>query len=145
MAIIHQESRFTADAKPPRTKLLGIIPWFRPTSAYGYSQALKSTWHRYVKATGKHFAARDAFADASDFIGWYAHRAKIRAGINPANARTLYLAYHEGIGGYMRGTFNRKGWLLAVSRKVQRRAWTYSWQLRQCKHKLKKKPWWRIW
>lgn len=29
MAIMHQESRFVADAQPPRPKLLGFIPWFR--------------------------------------------------------------------------------------------------------------------
>ena len=30
MAIMHQESHFVADAQPPRTSLLGIIPWFSP-------------------------------------------------------------------------------------------------------------------
>ena len=39
MAIMHQESRFQADAKPPRKKLLGFIPGSRLSSAYGYSQA----------------------------------------------------------------------------------------------------------
>jgi hypothetical protein len=44
MAIMSQESNFVADAKPPRTWLLGFIPWFRPSSAYGYAQALDGTW-----------------------------------------------------------------------------------------------------
>ncbi|MBT3049124.1 MAG: hypothetical protein KME53_19375, partial [Candidatus Thiodiazotropha sp. (ex Clathrolucina costata)] len=29
LAIIHQESRFEQDAKPPREKLFWFIPWFR--------------------------------------------------------------------------------------------------------------------
>ena len=47
MAIMHQESRFDATAKPARKKLFGFIPWFRPSDAYGYSQALGSTWTGY--------------------------------------------------------------------------------------------------
>jgi len=39
MAIMHQESRFVATAKPPRKKIWGVIPGPRPSDAYGYSQA----------------------------------------------------------------------------------------------------------
>ena len=35
MSFIKQESSFIAEAKPPRSKLLGFIPWKRPTSAKG--------------------------------------------------------------------------------------------------------------
>ena len=41
LAIIHQESRFRAKAKPPRRRILWIIPGPRPSSALGYTQALK--------------------------------------------------------------------------------------------------------
>ena len=44
MAIIHQESKFDARAKPGRQKLLWVIPWRRPSTAYGYTQALDGTW-----------------------------------------------------------------------------------------------------
>ena len=40
MAIIFQESAFEHDARPPRDKLLGIIPWKRPSNAYGYARAV---------------------------------------------------------------------------------------------------------
>lgn len=70
MAIIHQESRFVADAKPPRKYLLGVIPWVRPSNAYGYSQALNGTWDLYKKSTGRWSADRDNLEDAVDFIGW---------------------------------------------------------------------------
>src|SRR6056297_948091 len=39
MAIMWQESRFQPTIEPPREKLLGIIPWMRPSTANGFSQA----------------------------------------------------------------------------------------------------------
>ena len=73
MATIYTESGFRHNAKPPRTKLLGFIPWKRKSSAYGYSQALDGTWDRYQRETGRWAARRTDFADAMQFIGWY-HR-----------------------------------------------------------------------
>jgi len=146
MAVVHQESHFNATAKPPREKILWIIPWFRPTSAYGYSQAVNETWKRYKRDTGKgYFTSRDAFGDAADFIGWYANQAHIRASVDKNNAYEVYLAYHEGVGGYSRGTHRSKQWLLAVAKKVQRRAWIYRTQLLRCQTSLPEKPWWHLW
>lgn len=137
MAIIHQESKFDANAQPQRTKLLWFIPWSRPTTAYGYSQALKGTWALYKDARdgGHFFASRDSFGDAVDFIGWYANQAYIRAGIHRSNAFALYLAYHEGITGYQRKTYLKKGWLVPVAHKVETRAHIYQAQLAHC-HRL---------
>lgn len=53
MATIYTESGFRHNAKPPRTKLFGFIPWTRVSSAYGYSQALDGTWARYQSETGR--------------------------------------------------------------------------------------------
>lgn len=143
MAIIYQESHFRATAKPPRTKLLWVIPWKRPTSAYGYSQAITNTWKRYKKDTNRSFASRDAFGDAADFIGWYVNYIHHKLDISPKNAEQIYLAYHEGTGNYRRGTHHKKAWLLNVAKKVQSRAWTYNWQLSRCEKDLPKKPWWK--
>jgi len=143
MAIIHQESKFNAKAKPPRKKLLWVIPWKRPSSSYGYSQALKQTWENYKKDSGNSGADRDEFSDATDFIGWYSHQALKRCGIPKDNAYDLYLAYHEGFGGYKKGTYLRKGWLMNVAKKVNARANTYHRQLQACQNKLPKKPLWR--
>jgi len=140
MAIIYQESRFNGKAKPPRTKLLWVIPWTRPTSAYGYAQALDSTWDSYKKATGKHFVGRNDFGDATDFIAWYGYNARKRAGISLWNAYAQYLAFHEGVGGYMRGTYRHKQWLINVAHKVERRSRIFSYQLRRCQGSIKK-PW----
>ncbi|MDF1677073.1 MAG: transglycosylase SLT domain-containing protein [Legionellaceae bacterium] len=141
MAIIHQESKFNARAKPERTKLLWVIPWTRPSSAYGYAQVLDTTWSGYKRSTGRMFASRSNFADAADFIGWYANQARARAGISPHNTKALYLAYHEGIGGYQRGTYWRKRWLVQVARKVETRAKIYEAQLSRCEATVKRKAW----
>lgn len=47
MATIYTESAFRPYARPPRTKLLGFIPWKRQSTAYGYAQALDGTWSVY--------------------------------------------------------------------------------------------------
>ncbi|WP_028387621.1 transglycosylase SLT domain-containing protein [Legionella fairfieldensis] len=135
MAIIHQESKFDGRAKPPRTKLLWIIPWKRPSTAYGYTQALHSTWRQYKRDEGGGgiWAARDVFSDAVDFIGWYANQANRRAGISRDDAYRLYLAYHEGIGGYQRKTYLQKPWLIQVARKVKARSQIFQAQLNQCR------------
>jgi len=146
MAIIYYESSFSATARPPREKLLWIIPWMRPSSAYGYSQALKGTWRSYKQDTGRIKASRDAFADAADFIGWDANQVAKKTGVSKANssAYMIYLAYHEGINGYMQGTYRNKPWLMAVARRVQHRAWVYQRQLLVCESELPKKPWWKM-
>lgn len=145
MAIMHQESRFHAKAKPPRKKILGFIPGFRPSNAYGYSQALDSTWDDYKRSAGRYGADRDDFGDAIDFIGWYNYQSHKRSGISRSNAYGLYLAYHEGHGGYNRGTYRKKKWLMKVARKVERRAGTYQSQLVGCEEELKDKGWFSGW
>lgn len=139
MAIIHQESKFDARAKPSRTKLLWVIPWKRPSSATGYTQALNGTWSSYKRSNGSILSHRGDFTDGVDFIGWYANQAYVRAGIPRNNAYQLYLAYHEGVGGYQRKTYLKKPWLISVARKVQARSALYAMQLRSCN--LKKRSW----
>ena len=137
MAIMHQESKFVADARPPRRYLLGIIPWGRTSSAYGYAQAKTGTWSDYRRATGNGGADRDDFSDAIDFIGWYVSESHRRNGVSKWDANAQYLNYHEGWGGYKRGSYRKKQWLLGVAGKVQRRAERYGAQYRQCKETLK--------
>lgn len=145
MAIMHQESRFVARARPPRKKYLGFIPGPRPSDSYGYSQALGSTWDGYRRSTGNYGADRDDFTDAIDFIGWYNYQSHRRNGISRSDVYRLYLAYHEGHGGFSRGSFNKKPWLTEVARKVERRAATYQRQLNACEQDLKKQGWFSGW
>ena len=132
MAIMHQESKFDPHATPPRTKLLWVIPWSRPSTAYGYTQALRSTWAQYKHTSRGMWASREDFSDAVDFIGWYADQAYIKARISRSNAYELYLAYHEGIGGYQRRSYLNKPWLVNVAKKVELRSQIYQAQLRHC-------------
>lgn len=136
LAFIHQESRFDATARPPRKKLFGFIPTFRPSSAYGYPQALDATWKGYKQATKNRFADRDDFSDAADFIGWYIGLSRIKLGIPTENVRDHYLAYHEGRGGYASASYANKNWLMAVANKVQSRSASYAAQLRACETEL---------
>ena len=71
MAFIYQESGFRARARPARTRILGVIPGPRPSDAFGYAQALDSTWDDYRESTGNRLARRSNFAHAVDFVGWY--------------------------------------------------------------------------
>ncbi len=139
LAIVYQESRFVARARPPRKRFLGIFPGARPSSAYGYGQILDGTWQEYRASVGRRAAARDDFGDVVDFIGWYGDRAHGRAGIAKNDAGALYLAYHEGIGGYSRGTHIAKGWLVQVARKVSVRAARYQKQYDACRERLERK------
>jgi len=145
MAIIYQESRFRAEARPPRKKFLWIFPGPRPSSAFGYAQAADFTWKEYQKSTGRRGADRDDFGDAVDFVGWYCHMSNRRCGISKTNARDLYLAYHEGHGGFNRKTYRRKAWLLQVASKVGRRAQTYARQLKTCEKEFQKRSGCCLW
>lgn len=141
MAIMHQESRFVADAKPPRPWLFGIIPWFRNSSAYGYPQAQDGTWDWYLKEAGSWSADRDDFEDASDFIGWYCTVSYKKLGISKWDTANQYLAYHEGHGGFKRKTYLKKPWLLKTAKKVSRQAQTFKQQLNRCKTELESTGW----
>lgn len=141
LAIIYQESRFVHDAKPPRRKLLWVIPWTRMSSAYGYGQIKDSTWDWYLDSTGRLFADRDDFDDVVDFIGWYGNVSHRTLGISKQDAYSQYLAYHEGHGGFKRKSYKKKKWLVKVARKVDTRAKSYHAQLKQCEDSLDKGGW----
>ena len=139
MAIIHQESKFRADARPPRGSCLWIFPGPRPSSAYGYTQAGNETWEEYRKSTGNTGADRDDFEDSLDFIGWYCHLSYLRCRISKNDPYHLYLAYHEGHGGFNRKSYRKKAWLLQVARKVESRARTYKGQLASCEREFQRR------
>ena len=76
LAIIKMESDFDWLAKPQRQKIFKVIPYKRPSSSFGYSQAVKGTWKQYKVETGNKFATRARFKDSVDFIGWYTNKTK---------------------------------------------------------------------
>jgi len=141
MAIMRQESSFKEDAAPPRSKILWFIPGPRKSSAYGYAQAKDGTWDWYKKSIGSWGADRDDFDDAIDFVGWYNHQSYKTNGIKKTDAYRLYLAYHEGHGGYKRQSYNKKPWLKKVARKVSQQAARYKKQLQSCEKRLQSGGW----
>ncbi|MCD9500421.1 hypothetical protein [Photobacterium carnosum] len=142
MAIMKQESSYRHDALPPKDYVLGFIPWGRVSSAYGYAQAQDPAWADFQKHTG-HGGSRSSFDDAMQFIGWYTHETQRQLGVSKWNAYGQYLAYHEGRGGYKRGTYRNKPWLMKVARKVEQQSREYGWQLKQCRKELdNNKSWW---
>ena len=137
MAIIKKESGFDWLAKPERTKIFKIIPWKRPSSSFGYSQAVVGTWDMYKKSTGNTLASRVLFKDSSDFIGWYVNQTYKRLKISKKNYFRQYLAYHEGWKNYKH--YNKKSNVVGYAKQVSIQAKKYRSQLNRCKRKLNKK------
>ncbi len=131
LSIMKQESGFRHNAIPVDAKGKPL------SSALGYSQALDGTWNDYVKENGP--AKRKDFGDSADFIGWYADKMERQAKISKSDTYNLYLAFHEGAGGYKKGTYKSKPWLLNVAAKVDKQAVIYNTQLQQCEKKKMKK------
>jgi len=136
MAILRQESSFISDARPPREWLLGFIPLPRPSSAYGYAQALDSSWDLYRIKVNRRDADRENFADAVDFVGWYCDVTHRTLDIAKGDAKRLYLAYHEGQEGFRQGSYEQKPWLMPVAQKVAYNARRYRDQLKGCEKAL---------
>lgn len=132
MAMMYQESKFVANARPPHKYALGVIPMGRQSSAYGFSQALDGTWREYQQQHGGSGKRRDNIHHATDFMGWYMDKSRKSLSLPMTDIYNHYLAYHEGRGGFRRGTYNSKAWLLRVTRQVADRAVMYDVQLRGC-------------
>lgn len=132
MAIMRVESDFDATARPPREYLLGVIPWTRLSSAYGYSQALVGTWRDYESVVDKR-EARNHFRNAADFVAWYTDQSHWRLHIPMSDVYALYLAYHEGWTGYAERTYWDKPWLKQVAWRANSFARLYQEQLWHCR------------
>jgi len=141
MAFVKQESSFRHDARPPKDYILGIIPWGRVSSAYGYAQAQDPAWEDFQKATN-HGGSRTSFDDSLMFIGWYTTETHKQLGISKWDPYNQYLAYHEGRGGYKRKTYQGKPSLIKIARKVEQQAKDYGWQLKQCRQELESNSSW---
>ena len=130
LAIIKMESKFDWLAKPPRQKLFKIIPYKRPSSSFGYSQAVKGTWEQYKKETDNKLAVRTRFKDSVDFIGWYTNKSSSILKISKNDAFKQYIAYHEGWGGFKNYKDNKK--IINLAKKVEKQSNIYKKQLLKC-------------
>ena len=137
LAIIKMESDFDWLAKPARQKIFTVIPYKRPSSSFGYSQAVKGTWEQYKKETGNNLATRVRFKDSVDFIGWYTNKTESILKISKKDAFKQYVAYHEGWGNFKYYKKNKK--VIKLANKVKKQSNTYKKQLIECKNSLNKK------
>ena len=132
LAIMKQESSFEAKARPAREGGFLFIPGKRPSTAYGYSQALNATWEEYKRDSGNGGADRHSFKDSSDFIGWYINQTGKKTGVGQYDYKAHYLAYHEGQGGYLKGSYKKKKWLVQTADRVAGQAARYESQISSC-------------
>jgi hypothetical protein len=134
LAIIKMESNFDWLAKPQRQKLFKVIPFKRPSSSFGYSQAVKGTWEQYKNETGNKLATRARFKDSVDFIGWYTDKTESLLKISKKDVFRQYLAYHEGWAGYKNYKNNQK--VIGLAKKVKNQSDKYKSQLQNCQKRL---------
>ena len=136
LAFIKKESDFDWLAQPKRLKLFKIIPYKRPSSSFGYSQAVKGTWDQYKKETNNRLATRVRFKDSVDFIGWYMNKTEKLLKIPKTDAYRQYIAYHEGWANYKNYKKNKK--VIIFAKKVKDQANKYRKQLTKCQKRLNK-------
>ena len=144
MAFVRHESSFQSHAKPPMRWLL-FIPLGRPSSAKGYAQAQNPVWSEYEAERGRLFRSRSDMEDALDFVGWYNHKTWRELGIARTDAHRLYLAYHEGRGGYRRGTWKKKPQVQRTAKRVAATAAAYKAQLAKCESRFRCDSWYQVW
>ena len=136
LAIIKMESDFDWLAKPSRQKIFKVIPFKRPSSSFGYSQAVKGTWKQYKNETGNKLASRTSFKDSVDFIGWYTNKTESILKISKKDVFRQYLAYHEGWGAYKNYKNNKK--VIDLANKVKKQSNIYKKHLSNCRSSLNK-------
>ena len=134
LAFIKMESDFDWLARPKRLKLFKVIPYRRPSSSFGYSQAVKGTWEQYKKETNNRLATRTRFKDSVDFIGWYTNKTEKILKISKKDAFKQYIAYHEGWGNYKYYKNNQK--VIQLAKKVKNYSDKYKKQLSKCSQSL---------
>ena len=137
LAIIKMESSFDRFAKPQRQNLFKVVPYKRPSSSFGYSQAVKGTWKQYKEETGNKLATRTRFKDSVDFIGWYTSKTEKILKVSKNDAFKQYIAYHEGWGNFKNYKSNKK--IINLAKRVEKQSNIYKQQLLECKSSLSTK------
>jgi len=138
LAVINKESGFRRFAKPKRTKIFKIIPYRRPSSSLGFSQAVNKTWDLYKKENNKPIALRISFKNSSDFIGWYFWKTNKINKISFTDTRNMYLNYYLGWGAYKNKAYQKDKKAIIFAKSVEKQAKIYKNQLQECKSVLKK-------
>ena len=132
LAIVNKESGFKRLAKPPRQKLFKIIPYKRPSSSFGYSQAVNKTWELYKNETNNPLALRTRFKDSVLFVGWYMNKTNKINKVPLDDPYRQYLNYYLGWGSYSNKTYKTDKNSIIFAKSVQQQAGVYKKQLKEC-------------
>ena len=139
LAFVNKESGFNRWAKPKRTRLFKVIPYKRPSSSFGYSQAVNKTWELYKNETNNPLALRARFKDSVMFIGWYMNKTKKTNNISMNDAYRQYLNYYLGWGNYSKKIYKTDKKAIIYAKKVEKQSNIYKNQLKECQSNLNKK------
>ena len=138
LAFVNKESGFNRWAKPKRTKLFKIVPYKRPSSSLGYSQAVNKTWEQYKTETNNPLALRTRFKDSVMFIGWYINKTNKINKIPKNDSYRQYLNYYLGWGNYSKKVYKTDKNAIIYAKKVEKQSKIYKNQLRECQKSLNK-------
>ena len=136
LAFVNQESGFNRWAKPKRSKLFKIIPYKRPSSSLGYSQAVKKTWELYKTETNNPLALRTRFKDSVMFIGWYIKKTNKINKVPLNDSYRQYLNYYLGWGSYSKKIYKTDKNSIIYAKSVEKKSKIYKNQLRECQRSL---------
>ena len=139
LAFVNKESGFNRWARPKRTKLFKIVPYKRPSSSFGYSQAVKKTWELYKKETNSPLALRTRFKDSVFFISWYISKTNKINKIPLNDAYRQYLNYYLGWGNYAKKVYKTDKKAIIFAKSVEKQSKIYKNQLRECQKGLDRK------
>ena len=139
LAFVNKESGFNRWAKPKRTKLFKVVPYKRPSSSFGYSQAVKKTWELYKTETKSPLALRTRFKDSVMFIGWYINKTYKINKIPPNDSYRQYLNYYLGWGNYAKKAYERDKKAIIFAKSVQKQSKIYKSQLKECEKSFNNK------
>ena len=139
LAFVNKESGFNRWAKPKRTKLFKVVPYKRPSSSFGYSQAVKKTWELYKTETDNPLALRTRFKDSVMFIGWYINKTHKMNKIPLNDSYRQYLNYYLGWGNYANKTYQSDKKAIIFAKSVQKQSNIYKNQLKECQKSLDRK------
>ena len=139
LAFVNKESGFNRWAKPERTKLFKIIPYKRPSSSFGYSQAIDKTWDQYKNETNNMLALRSRFKDSVMFIGWYINKTHQMNKIPLNDSYRQYLNYYLGWGNYAKKAYKTDKKAIIFAKNVKTQSNIYRKQLKSCKKSLDRK------
>ena len=133
LAVINKESGFRRFAKPRRTKLFKVIPYRRPSSSLGFSQAVNKTWDLYKKENDKPVALRISYKHSSDFVGWYFWKTNKINKISFNDTRNMYLNYYLGWTAYKNKAYLTDKKAIIFAKSVEKQSKIYKSQLQECK------------